>query len=87
MANGESAKVDEAFTGVDVFSSKLRYHKKNKHIFYDLAHEFANTYCALVYRAGNGANSAFPSKHFGADKRSHEIATLGRYASFSAAAI
>jgi hypothetical protein len=82
MADGVSKKVDEAFTGVDVFSRKLRYHRKNKHIFYDLAHEFANTYCALLYRAGNGAKSVFPTYHFGAEKRSHEIETLGRYTLF-----
>ena len=38
----ESLGKNEAYKAVDIFTQKLWYHNKNKHVLYDNAHQFAN---------------------------------------------
>ncbi len=38
-----SKKDEEPFCGVDVFTQRLPYHDKTKHVFFDIAHEVFNS--------------------------------------------
>ena len=76
VEEGESAPTDEAFIGVDVFSSRLEYHDKIKHTIYGLEHEVANAikqvFCFIKNENASGVM-------FNKQARKFEMEVLGRF--------
>jgi hypothetical protein len=48
VEQGQALEKDEAYKSVDIFTRYLWYHRKNAHVLYDNAHQFANVLKQMI---------------------------------------
>jgi hypothetical protein len=85
----ESLEKNEAYKAVDIFTRKLWYHNKNKHVLYDNAHQFANVLKQMMNAIKNRTkkdkllfSNAIRERELGFGKQAHGRRTIVSYHPF-----